>query len=221
MAEYETEEQQVEALKKWWADNGRAVIVGIGLGFALIFGWRGWQGHQESVAQEASSAYTKVMESLENDDNGDEFLTQVSSIKEDHGDSSYAAMASLAEARYHVEKDNLEGAEEALRWAVDQGAFKEIKSIARLRLARVLNAQSKHDAALKVLDEVNSDAYDGLVDEIRGDIHLDSGDAAEALAAYRRAKESSDGTAPPAGALQMKLDDLAVPEDKTASDESS
>ncbi len=220
MAEYETEEQQVEALKRWWADNGRAVMFGIGLGLVLIFGWRAWQGHQASVAQEASTAYTSVMASLENDDNGEEFLSQVSNIKEEHGGSSYAAMASLAEARYHVEQNNLESAEESLRWTVDQGAFKEIKAIARLRLARLLNAQGKHEEALDVLDNVNSQAYAGLVDEIRGDVHLDSGDAAEALAAYRRAKESGASTVSPE-ALQMKLDDLVTPESITGSDEQS
>lgn len=214
MAEYETEEQQVEALKKWWADNGRAVLLGIGLGLALIFGWRGWQGHKLTVAQEASSAYTVVMRSLEADDGGDTFLSNVESIKKDHGGSSYAAMASLAEARFQVEKNNLPEAERALRWTIDQGTFAEIKSIARLRLARVLNAQGKHTEALTVLDKVTSSNYAGLVNEIRGDIHLDSGDAREALAAYRRAKESSGVTASDEN-LQMKLDDLAVPDDSS------
>ena len=211
MAEYETEEQQVEALKKWWADNGRAVLMGIGLGLALIFGWRAWQGHNLSVAQEASTAYTSVMQALESDDNGEDFLGKVESMKKDHGGSSYAAMASLAEARFHAENNDLEEAEEALRWTVDQGAFTEIKSIARLRLARVLNAQSKHDEALEVLEKVTSQSYAGLVNEIQGDIHLESGNAAQALAAYKRAQESGAVSAPNNN-LQMKLDDLAVPD---------
>ncbi|OED42295.1 hypothetical protein AB833_06470 [Chromatiales bacterium (ex Bugula neritina AB1)] len=217
MADYETEEQQVEALKKWWADNGRAVLMGIGLGLALIFGWRAWQGHQLSVAQEASSAYTAVMASLENTDDGAEFLGKVKALKSDHGGSSYAAMASLAEARYHVEKDNLPDAESALRWAVDQGAFSELKSIARMRLARVLNAQDKHDEALKVLDKVSSQAYAGQVDEIRGDIFFDKGDAAQALTAYRRAQDSGGKTVS-AQILKMKVDDLAEPVSSTESD---
>ncbi len=220
MADYETEEQQVEALKKWWSENGRAVLMGIGLGLALIFGWRAWQGHKVSVSEDASGAYTSVMEALENDDNGAEFLAKVESLKDDHKGSSYAAMASLAEARFHVEKDNLPDAEAALRWAVDQGAFNEIKSIARMRLARVLNAQAKHDDALKVLDKVTSQSYVGLVDEIRGDIFLAKGDAAQALTAYRRAKESGSQTVS-AQNLQMKLDDLAEPEAEVASDDKS
>ncbi len=213
MADYETEEQQVEALKKWWADNGRAVLLGIGLGLALIFGWRAWQGHKLSVAQEASTAYTSVMQALESEDNGEEFLGKVESMKKDHGGSSYAAMASLAEARFHAENNNLEEAEEALRWTVDQGAFTEIKSIARLRLARVLNAQSKHDEALEVLEKVTSQSYAGLVNEIQGDIHLESGNAAQALAAYKRAQES--GASAPNNNLQMKVDDLAVPDSQS------
>lgn len=218
MAEYETEEQQVEALKQWWADNGRAVLMGIGLGLVLIFGWRGWQGHQTTVAETASSAYTSVMQSLENKDDGETFLSQVSSLKSEHGGSAYAAMASLAEARFHVEKEDLPKAEAALRWALDSGSFEEIKSIARLRLARVLNAQDKHDEALKLLDSVNGDAYAGMVDEIRGDIYLDKGDAEEALNAYKRARESGARTAS-AQDLQMKLDDLAQPD--TATDDKS
>ncbi len=220
MADYETEEQQVEALKKWWADNGRAVLLGIGLGLALIFGWRAWQGHQLSVAQEASGAYTEVMASLEKNDDGKDFLSKIDALKSDHGGSSYAAMASLAEARYHVEQNNLEGAEAALRWAVDQGAFSELKSIARMRLARVLNAQDKHDDALDVLEKVSSQAYAGQVDEIRGDIFLDKGDAAQALTAYRRAQDSGGRTIS-AQTLQMKLDDLAEPESKIGSDDKS
>ena len=140
MADFETEEQQVEALKRWWQENGRAVVLGIGIGLAVIFGFRAWQTHKVSVAQDASSAYTEVLQSLERDDNGEQFLSLVESIRDDHGDSPYAAMASLAEARFQVENDQLPEAEAALRWAVDKGSFREIVPVARLRLARVLKA---------------------------------------------------------------------------------
>ena len=209
MAEYETEEQQVEALKQWWADNGRAVIFGIGLGLVLIFGFRAWQGHKSSVAEDASSAYTNVLESLENDDDGEEFLGLVSDIRKDHGGSPYAAMASLAEARFQVENNRLAEAESALRWAVDKGSFKEIVPVARLRLARVLKAQDKHQDALDILEKVSSTAFTGHAEEIRGDIYLDQGDTTEAVSAYRRAQSSGSPTNSGA-ALQMKIDDLAT-----------
>lgn len=216
MAEFETEEQQVEALKRWWAENGRAVVLGIGIGLALIFGFRAWQSHKTSVAQNASGAYTEVLESLERDDNGDQFLSLVNNIRDEHADSPYAAMASLAEARFQVENDKLPEAESALRWAVDKGAFAEIVPVAKLRLARVLKAQEKHDDALKILDSVSSSAFTGHVEEIRGDIYLDLGDTSQAATAYQRARESGSPTNSGA-ALQMKIDDLVT----DASDEKS
>ena len=209
MAEFETEEQQVEALKRWWAENGRAVIFGIGLGLALIFAFRAWQTYKVSVAQDASGAYTEILESLAKEDDGEQFLSLVKDIKDDHGGSPYAALASLAEARYQVEQNQLPEAESALRWAVDKGAYKEIVPVAKLRLARVLRAQDKHKDALKVLDSVSSTAYTGHVEEIRGDIHLDLGEASQAASAYQRARDSGSPTNS-GPALQMKIDDLAT-----------
>ncbi len=209
MADFETEEQQVEALKRWWSENGRAVMLGIGLGLAMIFGFRGWQGHKESAAQDASGEYTDIMQSLERSDEGEQFLGLVKNIREQHGDSPYAALASLAEARFQVEQDQLPEAETALRWAIDNGSFREIVPVAKLRLARVLKAQDKHQDALDVLDTVSSTSYAGHVEEIRGDIYLDLGETSQAATAYQRARES--GTATNSGAaLQLKIDDLAV-----------
>ena len=84
--------------------------------------------------------------------------------------------------------------------------------MAQLRLARVLKAQDKHDDALKILDSVASSAFTGHVEEIRGDIYLDLGEASQAVSAYRRAQSSGSPTNSGA-ALQMKIDDLAVDSD--------
>ncbi len=219
MAEYETEEQQVEALKQWWAENGRAVILGIVLGLGGIFSWRAWQGHQLSVAEDASGAYSELMQSLNASDDGASFLSGVDKIRDEHGGSSYAAMASLAAARYHVEQNDLDAAASALRWAIDEGAFAEARPVARLRLARVLNAQGKHDDALKVLDAVEPASYTGLASEIRGDIYLAQGETAKAREAYLSAQQSGNTTVSGEN-LQMKIDDLALPDQALADGQS-
>ena len=41
MAENETEEQQIDAIKEWWNKNGNAVIVGAVLGIGALVGWKG------------------------------------------------------------------------------------------------------------------------------------------------------------------------------------
>ena len=41
MAEYMNDDDQVEALKKWWKENGKSIIGGVVLGRALVRGRNG------------------------------------------------------------------------------------------------------------------------------------------------------------------------------------
>ncbi len=43
MSEMRTEEEQVEALKDWWKENGRSLLLGVALALAIVFGWKGWE----------------------------------------------------------------------------------------------------------------------------------------------------------------------------------
>ena len=52
---YETEEQQVDAIKKWWSENGTALIVVAVIGLAGLWGWR-YYGESVIAAQEQTSS---------------------------------------------------------------------------------------------------------------------------------------------------------------------
>ena len=43
---YRTEEEQVEALKAWWRENGKSTVVAIAMAVMGVFGWQGWQKQQ-------------------------------------------------------------------------------------------------------------------------------------------------------------------------------
>jgi len=94
--EYETEEQQVEALKEWWRENGKAVITGVVLGVAVIGGWTLWQKRGESQAIAASDGYSLAMEAVEAGD-GAEAYSLADKLKDDQPNSLYASYANLAE----------------------------------------------------------------------------------------------------------------------------
>ncbi|HTQ99979.1 MAG TPA: tetratricopeptide repeat protein, partial [Candidatus Acidoferrum sp.] len=55
-----TEEEQVEALKRWWNDNGTSMLLGIVIVLALLLGARKWQESQENTAGEASELYDQL-----------------------------------------------------------------------------------------------------------------------------------------------------------------
>jgi len=46
----DSEEEQVDKLKKWWDSNGKQIIAGAVLGLAGIFGWNYYVDYQDSQA---------------------------------------------------------------------------------------------------------------------------------------------------------------------------
>ena len=51
---YENEHDQVDAVKRFFAENGKALAVGIILGVGALVGWRYWTSHQTESARSAS-----------------------------------------------------------------------------------------------------------------------------------------------------------------------
>ena len=204
--DYETEEQQVEALKRWWAENGKAVIAGVVLGVGAIGGWSLWQGHQERRAVAASDAWSRVEAAAVA---GDAATVEslAAELRDDHAGTLYAAYGSLAAARVAVEVGDLDTAAERLAWAAEEAVQDDVALIARVRLARVEGVRGDAVAGLERLPESYPEPFTGLVEEARGDLLVATGDLEGARTAYALARDS--GQAPDPEALSMKLDDLA------------
>jgi len=205
--QYETEEQQVEALKEWWNENGRAVILGVVLGAALVGGWMWWKSHQEAVAVAASDNFSQTIEALQKGEH-DKVAELATVAEQEHAGTLYATYTSLTAARSAVESGDLDAAAKHLQWAVENSELDEVGVIARVRLARVKAAQGDASGALAVLPATYAESFTPLVEEARGDVQLAAGDLAAAKAAYQRAMDSE--RAPDAGALQMKINELAT-----------
>ncbi len=205
MVAYETEEQQVEAIKSWWKHNGIAVTTGVVLGIAALGGWRGWLWYQEKQAIAASDLYVQVQAAVGGND-VDTLQAQSSVLRTDYKSTVYAILAALYEAKMQVEKGDLAAAGDSLHWVIDHSDQDAVQDIARIRLARVLVAGNKLDEAAAVIDRDFPGAYASLVDEIRGDIFVAKGETAQAKQAYDQALESA-GTSQ-VKFLQMKRDDL-------------
>jgi predicted negative regulator of RcsB-dependent stress response len=71
---YDTEEEQVEALKRWWKENGTSTIVGLALGIAIILGWNYWQGHKKDQTVQASAIYDQLLKAVEDDKKTQEII---------------------------------------------------------------------------------------------------------------------------------------------------
>ena len=203
-----TEDEQLEALKKWWLENGLSIVAGVVIGIAAIFGWRGWQSHQRTIAEAASSLYTETIVNIRqgNTSRAREVANQ---LLAEYGSSGYATFAALLLARLDVDENNDQAALEQLQWVLDNADQEGLKHLARLRMARVYLAMHQPEKALEVLDVPSQGKFTAGYEELKGDIYVQLNQIDRARTSYQLALAESDS---PSGNnniyLQLKLDDI-------------
>lgn len=206
--EYDKYEQS-ELVQKWLRDNGVSIIVGIAIGLVGIFGWQQWRKHQAGNEAEASQLYQQVQ--IAQASGKSDAATQLTDqLMKDYAKSPFAVFAVSDRARQQVEARQLDKAEASLEWAESHASEPALKSLTQLRMAQVEMARDNGKAALATLDKIPTDSYQGLVQELRGDVLVKLGRPDDARKAYQAAMSALGEEAPQRGALQMKIDDLAV-----------
>lgn len=208
MEGYESEKEQIEALKKWWKENGSSAITGVLLGLAVIFGGKAWFSYQQRQNEAASHLYMQLLNGLGSDDAamvseaGDKLISEYS-------DSPYASFAAFGLAKKQVEEGNLDAARAQLQWVLDHAGLDSIRNSARVRLVRLLIAAGEPDAADALLKQAPADAqYVPLYAELRGDLARERGNRDAARDAYREALAGMAEDAPNRILVQTKLDDV-------------
>jgi len=208
VATYETEEQQVEELKKWWNENGKSVVAGVMIGFALLAGWRWWQSYTEQQAQIASSFYEQVLSSIETEDL-EKARGFAGKLLSDHGSSPYAILTALNLAQQDLKQGDIDAAHARLQWAIDQNSrLTELTHLARLRKARLFLSQNKLTEANALVKNVDIGQFQGAYAEIRGDIATAEGQLEIARTAYDEALASEQLATQHQEWVQIKRDDL-------------
>jgi len=213
MAEEFTEDEQVEALKKWWKENGTAIIVGIIIGVSAIVGFWKWNQHVEDQALAASQHYDKFAQAII-EDKPESIEKSFTLLQTEFADTSYAALAAMLYASFEYDKKNVEKALEYLRWAQQHPGHDAILHVAQIRLAKLLVAQDKHDEALSLIDQIKEPAFDAQYAEIKGDIYSKRGNQELARASYQLALASNDLNGKQREFVKMKLDELGESETK-------
>ncbi|MCE0556692.1 tetratricopeptide repeat protein [Motilimonas sp. E26] len=205
MVGYETEEQQVDAIKNWWKENGTAVIFGTVIGLGSLWGWRFYNEQKIASQEQASQAYTQAITTLET--GSEDAISSTQAFIDSNADNNYGTLAALMLAKVAVDKGDFELALSQLEWAKKNKVSEVLLPTVNLRLARVQTELKQFDAALATLAEVKDDAFKAKAEEAKGDILLLQGQAQKARAAYQSAVLAGGNTGNPA--LQIKLDDLA------------
>ena len=203
MQDFETEEQQLEALKKWWKDNASSLLIGLALGGFSLASWNFYQQTQYQHSTEASDMYVSVVAQAEAGAQIDS--ATVDKLAAGYADTPYAALSAMVVAKHELESGSVDQAVSRLQWAMANAIEDEVKSVAQLRLARVLISQKKFDEANELLAAKHSAAFDALYEELKGDMFVAKGELEQARIAYDKAIAGSSSAS---RWLQLKRQDL-------------
>ena len=213
------EEENIEAIKKWWHENWKQLALLVVIVFPSYFGWQLWQNSQATEAETASDLYEEVL-SLAISEPGVPVTEQESLrildlfelLKTDYPSSVYALYGALFAAQQSVNANDLGAAEESLQWMLDNrqdSLFSRTDEglilTANLRLGRVILAKGESERALNLVNTIDPKTFEAGFAELRGDIYATMGRIVDARDAYIAAQEAGSNTE----GLRMKLDDLS------------
>lgn len=201
------EQEELEKLKRWWKTYGNALLLGIALGLAILFGNRYWADYKQQRAEAASALYDELLVQVDKKDYEDA-RGSGKRLMDEYDATPYAGLAALVLARVSYEAQQLDEARAHLRWAVDRARDEGVRHVARLRLARLLAAAGEVDAALALSEAKDIAGFEAEYAELRGDLLTAKGDATAARTAYGQALARIGEAAPYRTVLQMKLDSL-------------
>jgi predicted negative regulator of RcsB-dependent stress response len=205
---YETEEQQLDALKKWWQDNGKAALYGLMAGLIIIFGWNYWRGHSQNQNAEASALYDQLLKA-DGEQQNDAAEKLAERLQKNYSSTIYADLSGLVAAKVKVRKNDLPSAQAVLE-QVAAHANPEITNLANIRRVRIMMAQKQFEPALELInaiDPAETGEFSSLYDELVGDLYVALDRLEQARSSYQKAQNG--GSKSPL--LQFKLDDLAAP----------
>jgi predicted negative regulator of RcsB-dependent stress response len=211
MADHLEDDEQLEALKRWWAENGRSTVAAVVLAVGGTLGWQQYQIWTDNQAATAADAWASAQAQLasENALEREQGEAAAQAIISEFSDSTYALFAGLQLAKLAVEEGDLTPAERYLRDALAiSDPESELGQLVQLRLARVMAANGDESGALAILSQ-SGDAMPVAYATARGDIHLAAGRQQEALSAYMDARTASLELGNPPGLLDAKITSLS------------
>ena len=196
----DSEEEQVDKIKKWWNNNGKQIIGGAIIGLGSVFAWNYYGDYQDGQALNARTLYL----SFASDSNN---IGAYDKLIQDHASSSYSEQATLLMAKYLFDAENYILALSSIEPLIDSESS-IIASTAVLRMASIQLQLGQHENALSTLNIDGEDGFSGLIYNLTGDVYLDLDNVEQAKKYYTLAIKNITQNSSLTQLIQIKLDDL-------------
>lgn len=189
MSYQSSSEEQMWALKEFLAKTWKIIVAVIVIGLLAYYGWNYYQSNQVKKLEQMSDRYEQLVKQL--DQTKPESVNDLVAFAKE-GDSVYHVFADLFAAKFYIEvTKDYAGAQALLTDALSKTKAEPVKSVINIRIARVQYQQNQYQESLATLDKVNNEAWEPVINEIRGDILTKMSRYAEAVDAYKIALKSA------------------------------
>ena len=206
MDAYTTEQEQIDKIKKWWDENGKAVVLGLAIGIGGLFGYRYWESARVAEGQNASINYEHLL-GVAPSGTSDEATATGDAIIAGYPKSTYARLSSLVLAKLAVDSGDLTHAKERLQWVIDNSGDGKTKPIALARMAQILLAEGnveEADTLIGQIDPIHAEQFA----ELRGDILAAQGEPEKAREMYNKTLDLAQQRGITGAVVQLKIDNI-------------
>jgi len=202
-----SEDEQVEKLKAWWKSYGNALIVGVVIGLAILYGGRYWTQLQREKAAQASSLFDQLTYYVEKKDkkNVDAIGAK---LVDDYARTPYAGLAALLIARQNLDGNDKARAKAQLAWAMENAREENVRHVAMLRLARLQLDEKNIQGAEELVKAGVPAGFEMEYYELLGDIEKQKNNRPAARQAYEKALSHAVDARNYANVIRMKIDEL-------------
>jgi predicted negative regulator of RcsB-dependent stress response len=190
-----TEDEQEQQVKNWLKENIPQIVAGIVLGLGGIWGIDYYKSYQTQQSVEARLLYLNA--------NPNAF----EKLNTDYKDSGYSQQAILMQAKTATEDKNYSLALQKLATLIDNENTL-IANIANMRMASVQLEMGDYEKAIATLDSKTSGEFNGLYNQLKGDIYVASEQIEKAREHYKIALEQISADSKIHSLINIKLSDL-------------
>ncbi len=202
------EQEQLEAIKAWWAKWGNLILTVVTLVLLAVASWQAWNWYQRHQATQAAGVF-EALQGAVRQQQPNLVLDASARLNDDFGRTAYADRGALLAASALAAAGDAEAASERLQWVIERN-HSAFAPVARLRLATLHLDAGNAQAGLSILEGTAPEGFGALYADRRGDLLQVLGRADEAAAAWQQALNEIAAGDPLQSVVALKLEALAA-----------
>ena len=197
-------EIQMDKMEKIWNTYKRKIAIAVVIIGGSFIGYQIYQSAVKTSGESASRIYQVIITT--NIDNTEMIRSGVTKLKNNHPDTPYSSRGAIYLSRSLVNKKMNNEAIEELLWAADNAIEKSIQSLALYSLSNIYLILKNTDEAMVTANKISTPGYEGLKNDLLGDIYIKINDKEKAKISYNAALNFYQNKSELTKVIQTKLD---------------